>query len=131
MAVLTTITRAFDVVGHFSRTLEDLRYIVANTLDLPSHSTKLPSKILYPLDFFPHSNPKHQAMVDEFVSLLESLLGTKRVEFSIAETWSHCPPAAAKGKPLIEYLAKVRPSRNDIGTRTLTPATECFLVTVS
>jgi hypothetical protein len=76
MAVLTTITRAFDVVGHFSRTLEDLRYIVANTLDLPSHSTKFPSKILYPLDFFPHSNPKHQAMVDEFVSLLESLLGT-------------------------------------------------------
>ncbi|KAK9769981.1 putative Amidase [Seiridium cardinale] len=96
----------FDVVGLFSRSLEDLHHIASCTLDLADASTKFPKKILYPLDFFPHSNPEHQAMVDEFISVLGKFLGTERVEFSIAERWSQCPPPEAKGKTLKEYLAK-------------------------
>lgn len=46
-------------------------------------------------------------MVDEFISVLEKFLGTKRVEFSIAERWAQFPPAVANEKPLKEYLAKV------------------------
>jgi hypothetical protein len=46
-------------------------------------------------------------MVDEFTSVLEKFLGTKRLDFSIAERWEQCPPAAAKGKTLKEYTAKV------------------------
>ena len=79
-------------------------------MDLSSNSTKFPSKILYPLDFFPHSNAQHQAMVDDFVGVLEDFLGTKKIEFSIAERWDKCPPAEAQGKPLKQYLAKVCPS---------------------
>lgn len=98
---------AFDVVGHFSRDLSDLHHIVSHTLDVSDKSKTFPSKILYPLDFFPHSNKIHQAMVDQFTSILENFLGTKRVEFSIAERWAQCPPKAAEGKPLKEYLAKL------------------------
>jgi hypothetical protein len=99
--------RKYDVVGPFSRNLDDLHYLVSKTLDVTNKSTKFPQKILYPLDFFPHSNPKHQAMVDEFVSVLEKFLGTKRLEFSIAERWAQCPPPEAGGKPLKQYVAKV------------------------
>lgn len=45
-------------------------------------------------------------MVDEFISVLEKFLGTKRVEFSIAEKWAQFL-AVANEKPLKEYLAKV------------------------
>ncbi|KAF9252091.1 hypothetical protein DTO006G1_2838 [Penicillium roqueforti] len=96
----------FDVVGLFGRSLSDLHYIASHTLDLNDNSTAFPSKIIYPLDFFPHSNPQHQAMVDEFVEILENFLGTKRVEISIAERWEKCPPLEANGKPLKQYLSK-------------------------
>jgi hypothetical protein len=87
--------------------LDDLRLIVSSSLDLPSNWTKYPNKILYPKEFFPHSNAKHQAMVEELVSVLERFLGTKRIEFSIAERWAKCPPEEASGKSLKEYLEKV------------------------
>lgn len=67
---------------------------------------KFPKKILYPLDFFPHSNKTHQKMVDEFIRVLENFLGTKRVEFSIAERWEKCPPPQANGVPMKQYLTK-------------------------
>lgn len=94
-------------MGLFGRSLSDLHYIASHTLDLNDNSTAFPSKIIYPLDFFPHSNPQHQAMVDEFVEILENFLGTKRVEISIAERWEKCPPLEANGKPLKQYLSKV------------------------
>ncbi|KAJ6180918.1 hypothetical protein N7519_011379 [Penicillium mononematosum] len=45
-------------------------------------------------------------MVDEFVGVLESFLGTKRVNISLAERWEQCPPSEANGKPLKQYLSK-------------------------
>ena len=77
-------------------------------MDLTDSSIKFPTKILYPLDFFQHSNKEHKAMVDGFISILEAFLGTKRVEFSIAGRWAKCPPPRAQGKSLKEYLPKVR-----------------------
>ncbi|KAJ6006803.1 hypothetical protein N7451_004747 [Penicillium sp. IBT 35674x] len=96
----------FDVVGLFGRSLSDLYHLASHSLDLSDNATTFPSKIIYPLDFFPHSNPHHQAMVDEFVGTLESFLGVKRVEISLAERWEQCPPLEANGKPLKQYLAK-------------------------
>lgn len=81
-------------------------------MDLADVPLKFPTRILYPLDFFPHSNNEHQRMVEEFIGVLESFLGTKRVEFSIADRWSQCPPDAAQGKSLKEYLPKVSPIPN-------------------
>lgn len=46
-------------------------------------------------------------MVDEFITVLEGFLGTKRVEFSIAERWAQCPPPGLENQPLKKYLAKV------------------------
>ncbi|KAJ5480157.1 hypothetical protein N7530_005666 [Penicillium desertorum] len=96
----------FDVVGLFGRSLSDLHHLASCTLDLSDNSTAFPSKIIYPLDFFLHSNPHHQAMVDELVGVLESFLGTKRVNISLAERWEQCPPSEANGKPLKQYLSK-------------------------
>lgn len=97
----------FDVVGLFSRELSSLQHIVSKTLDVNENIKTFPKKIIYPLDFFPHSNPKHQAMVDDLIGILESFLGTKRVEISLAEKWQQCPPHEANGKSLTTYLAKV------------------------
>ncbi|KAM5350028.1 hypothetical protein ACJ41O_006533 [Fusarium nematophilum] len=81
--ILSHETRLFDVVGLFSHDLQGLHHLVSVTMDLSNNSTKFPSRILYPLDFFPHSNGKHQTMLDEFVGILEDFLGTKKVEFSL------------------------------------------------
>lgn len=95
-------------MGLLGRSLSDLHLLASTTLDLKDSSTAFPSKIIYPLDFFPHSNSTHQAMVDEFVGVLEDFLGTKRVEISLAEKWEQCPPLEANGKPLKQYMSKVR-----------------------
>ena len=96
----------FDVVGLFGRSIQDLRHLAANTLDLKDDRV-FPKKILYPKDFFPHSNANQQAMVEEFISILEKYLGVKRTELDLKERWAVSPPAAALGKPLMEYMSKV------------------------
>jgi hypothetical protein len=55
--------RAFDVVGFFARGLSDMHHVVSSTLDVRD-SSQYPRKIIYPLDFFPHSNLVHQEMVE-------------------------------------------------------------------
>ena len=96
----------FDTIGLFSRSIQDLHYLASKTLDL-NDSDVFPKKILYPTDFFPHGNSNQQAMVEEFISILEKFLGVKRIDFSLIDRWAKCPPVAAQGKPLREYLAKV------------------------
>ncbi|KAI1121626.1 putative amidase [Nemania abortiva] len=99
-------SQLFDVVGLFSRSLDNLYDMTSKTMNLPAAPVKFPTRIIYPLDFFPHSNAEHQRMVDEFIGVLESFLGTKREEFSIAKRWSQCPPEAAQGKSLKDFLPK-------------------------
>ncbi len=103
------MSREFDIVGPYSRSLSDLHRLVEHTLDVDATWPRFPTTILYPLDFFPHSNAKHQAMVDEFVGVLERFLGVHRVPISLAGAWDRNPPAEAAGKSLQEYLAKVPP----------------------
>ncbi|PSN67728.1 hypothetical protein BS50DRAFT_665102 [Corynespora cassiicola Philippines] len=100
------LNRVFHVVGHFSHSLDDLKHIGSITLDLPSNWKGFPTKILYSMDFFAHSNSKHQDIIEEFIYALGELLDIKRENFSIAERWAPCPPTAANGRPLDEYLAK-------------------------
>lgn len=97
----------FDVVGLFSRELSKLEHIVSKTLNVQEKVKSFPKKIIYPLDFFPHSNPKHQAMVGDLIGILENFLGTKRVEISLADRWQQCPPPEANGMSLTTYLSKV------------------------
>lgn len=96
----------FDTVGLFSRSISDLYDIVSNTLELKD-SQAFPKKILYPTDFFPHSDSNQQAIVEEFISILENFLGVERTDFNLEDCWAKCPPAAAEGKPLRAYMEKV------------------------
>jgi hypothetical protein len=100
------VCSVFDVVGILARDLKAMRELVGVTFDLKS-SRKYPAKILYPTEFFPHSNAQQQAMVDEYVSVLESFLGTKKTVFSLAERWSQCAPTEAEGLGLRDYLGSV------------------------
>ena len=68
---------------------------------------KLPSKILYPTEFFPTENQLQQNMLDRFVTTLEDYLGVKRIVFSLKEKWIENTPEAAMGQPLEEFLREV------------------------
>ncbi|CAH0018141.1 unnamed protein product [Clonostachys rhizophaga] len=97
----------FDTVGHFARNLRDLHYIVSHTFEnIPRNSSKFPSKILYPLEFYPLKNSKQQDLTEEFVVVLEEFLGVKRTPFSFVEEWGKNPPKEAEGLPLLKYTEK-------------------------
>lgn len=66
-----------------------------------------PTKILCPTEFFPTQNSAQQAILDDYVSVLESHLGVKRTMFSFVQRWAEKPPAPAMGKSLDEYLGEV------------------------
>jgi hypothetical protein len=100
--------REFDTVGHFARNLRDLHYIVSHTFEnIPQDFSKFPSKILYPLEFYPLKNSKQQDLTEEFVAILEEFLGVKRTPFSFVEEWEKSPPKQAEGLPLLKYTEKV------------------------
>lgn len=103
---MLTLSSAFDVVGLLGRNIKSINNIISLTHDLNS-SRNYPKKILYPKEFFPHSDPIHQAMVNEYVVILEAFLGVKKTEFSLVERWAQCPPPEAEGKSLKDYLNKV------------------------
>lgn len=48
-----------------------------------------------------------QAIVDDFLTILEKFLDVKKSTFSISERWEKCPPLEGKGKSIKEYLEKV------------------------
>ncbi|CAO1606053.1 hypothetical protein XANCAGTX0491_009552 [Xanthoria calcicola] len=68
----------------------------------------LPTRILYPKEFFPVANDEHQTFLENYICVLESHLKTPRIEFSLVELWAWCPPAEAEGKSLSDYLGNVR-----------------------
>ncbi|KAG5755894.1 hypothetical protein H9Q70_001490 [Fusarium xylarioides] len=98
---------AFDTVGQFGRSLDDLHFIVSHTFENIHQSfSEFPSKILYPKEFYPLANTEQQAMTEEFVKTLEDFLGVKRTPFSFVEEWEKKPPKEAGGLPLLEYTEK-------------------------
>ena len=112
----------------FSRSVKGLEYLTSQTLDVKK-TDHFPKKILYPTDFFPHSNPDQQEMVEQFISRVEKFLGVRRTIFSMKDRWDKCPPEAAKGKTLKEYLAKVSSNPRWSFWR-LTKYLECILANV-
>ncbi|KAI1500562.1 putative amidase [Biscogniauxia marginata] len=96
----------FDVVGLMGRDFEALRHLAVHTLTLPNRWDRFPTKIMYPQEYFPVSNKRHQAMIDQFVLILENFLGTERIKFSFENRWSRDPPKVVRGRPLSEYLEK-------------------------
>ncbi|KAF5530149.1 amidase signature domain-containing protein [Fusarium mexicanum] len=98
---------AFDTVGQFGRSLDDLHFIVSRTFEnIPQSFSEFPSKILYPREFYPLANAEQQAMTEEFVKILEDFLGVKRTPFSFVEEWEKSPPQDAGGLSLLNYTEK-------------------------
>ncbi|KLO88509.1 Uncharacterized protein LW93_3878 [Fusarium fujikuroi] len=98
---------AFDTVGQFGRSLDDLHFIVSHTFEnIHQSSSGFPSKILYPKEFYPLANAEQQALTDEFVKILEDFLSVQRTPFSFVEEWEKNPPHEAGGLPLLEYTEK-------------------------
>lgn len=74
-------------------------------LSLPE---KFPTEILYPTDYYPVASHEQQAIIDEYVRVLEDILGVKKTEFSIAERWRQDLPPEAHGKSIQAYIETVR-----------------------
>ncbi|KAF4954898.1 hypothetical protein FGADI_5000 [Fusarium gaditjirri] len=95
---------AFDIVGQFGRSLDDLHFIVSHTFEnIPQDFSGFPTKILYPKEFYPLVNPEQQALTEEFITILEDFLGVKRTPFSFVEEWEKNPPQEAGGLPLLDF----------------------------
>ncbi|KAF5561880.1 amidase signature domain-containing protein [Fusarium napiforme] len=98
---------AFDTVGQFGRSLDDLHFIVSHTFEnIHQTFSEFPTKILYPKEFYPLANREQQAMTEEYVKILEDFLGVKRTPFSFVEEWEKNPPQAAGDLSLLEYTEK-------------------------
>lgn len=91
-------------MGLFGRNLQDLLHIANETLDVPRETKGLPTRILYPVDFFPLPNPVHQDLMENFVSVLERHLNVKRTEISLASEWGK---TARQKQGLQDYMAEV------------------------
>ncbi|KAF4496823.1 Amidase signature domain [Fusarium agapanthi] len=106
---------AFDTVGQFGRSLDDLQFIVSHTFENVHQSfSEFPSRILYPREFYPLANAEKLVMTEEFVKILEDFLGVKRTPFSFVEEWEKNPPKDAGGLPLLEYTEKNRDAGKDV-----------------
>ncbi|KAF5614520.1 D-mandelate dehydrogenase [Fusarium sp. NRRL 25303] len=98
---------AFDTVGQFGRSLDDLHFIVSHIFEnIHQGFSEFPTKILYPKEFYPLANVEQQALTDEFVKILEDFLGVKKTPFSFVEEWENNPPHGAGSLPLLEYTEK-------------------------
>jgi hypothetical protein len=100
---------------------------VSHTFENIHHTfSGFPYKILYPKEFYPLANAKQQALTEEFISILEDFLGTKRTPFSFADEWHKNPPKGARGMPLLKYTEKAR-SLVHFFLPLLNDRTECVL----
>lgn len=101
--------RRYDTVGLFGRRLDDLVSVAKHSLAVSDGDVGPPRRIIYPTDYFPISDDKHQKQVEQFVQNLETHLGIKRTEVNIARLWEDQPPSApsAASVPLKQYLKKV------------------------
>ncbi|KAI1110106.1 amidase signature domain-containing protein [Nemania sp. NC0429] len=96
-------TLDFDSWALFTRGLDDL-YKFADVSTGGKLSAKLPTKILYPIDWLPYKIPEQQKMNEEFLAAMESVLGVKHKKVCLANMWKESPPAAAGGKSISEFL---------------------------
>lgn len=108
---LRTGIRRYDTVGLFGRSLRDITFMATHSLQTsqPDAKKPLPTRILYPTDFFPLADPEQQSLYESFVQKLETLLRVKRIEVDLAQLWKDQPPSesSAADVPLQEYMKRV------------------------
>ncbi len=67
------------------------------------------TRILYPTDYLPTQNVAQTRLIESFIENLESLLGIKRTEISLADMWRESKPDLVEETDLAEYLKTVFP----------------------
>ncbi|KAK7918291.1 hypothetical protein PG985_010165 [Apiospora marii] len=85
----------WDTIGALARTGADIKILAQalyGTQETATKNFKLPTKLIYPTDYWPVADAASQKVFDNFVSQLETLLGVQRVELSLAETWRQTRP---------------------------------------
>lgn len=106
--LIRRLFRRYDTIGLFERRLDDLVSIAKHSLVVSDESVTPPRRIIYPTDYFPLSDPKHQKLVEQFVQNLETHLGFQRTEVNLAQLWEEKPPSdsSAASLSLQDYLKK-------------------------
>ncbi|KAF3767012.1 hypothetical protein M406DRAFT_106416 [Cryphonectria parasitica EP155] len=99
----------YDTVGIFGRSLNEIAFIVENSLDVTQDEDKtLPRKLILPADFFPLTDTEHQRLFDQFVGILETYIGVERVTVNLTQIWEENPPVHphGAGQSLHEFMKK-------------------------
>jgi Asp-tRNA(Asn)/Glu-tRNA(Gln) amidotransferase A subunit family amidase len=102
----------FDTAGFFARDPE-LFYKISNLwfaespAALNNSFTSFPTKLIYPLDYFPLLNPEAQSLYDNFMDTLERELGMIRTPLNFTETLN-----ASLSNPQITNLTAFQLSSN-------------------
>ncbi|GES66012.1 glutamyl-tRNA(gln) amidotransferase subunit A [Aspergillus terreus] len=83
-----------DTVGGFARdavSFAKLSRALYGTANDPKFS-KNPQKLLYPEEYWPKTSTDHDAVLESFITKLESNLGVERTCFSIEDVWAKTKP---------------------------------------
>jgi hypothetical protein len=65
-----------------------------------------PTKVLYPVEYWPNTSTEHDAVLESFIVKLEQYLGIQRTRVSIEETWTKTKPVT-ENTTLEKYLEHV------------------------
>ncbi|EEQ86219.2 amidase [Blastomyces dermatitidis ER-3] len=97
----------FDMPVFFGRDLSRFSDFISvwygDSPDLRKPS-RFPVRILYPHDYLPTTNAEQSLLIDRFIQGLESALGVKREEISLAEEWKRDCPDGKDNDDIAEYL---------------------------
>jgi hypothetical protein len=104
MAGIYPACHPFDAIGFLGRSLRSLQEVAEASLGAKNHAVTIPRRILVSNDFHPYGDQSYQAMINEFISVLERSLDIKSTPISIADLWASCPPEQADGKSLKDFI---------------------------
>lgn len=65
-----------------------------------------PSKVLYPVEYWPKTSTEHDAVLESFIVRLERYLGVQRSRISLEEVWATTKPVP-ENTTLEKYLEHV------------------------
>ncbi|KAJ1714963.1 glutamyl-tRNA(gln) amidotransferase subunit A [Aspergillus flavus] len=87
-------TKLTDTVGGFARdaaSFAKLSRALYGSVKNP-HFSKKPSKVLYPVEYWPETSTEHDAVLESFIVKLERHLGLERTRISLEEIWATTKP---------------------------------------
>ncbi|KAK2747761.1 hypothetical protein FQN57_001791 [Myotisia sp. PD_48] len=101
-------TKLADTVGGFARDAASLaklsRALYGSVTD--HQFSKKPSKILYPVEYWPKTSPEHDAVLESFIVKLEQYTGVQRTRINLEDIWQKTKPVS-DNITLAEYFEHV------------------------